>query len=297
MVNQEQILFLPPGLPAVETLCEEGARVSDTVPTGVRPLRILLLNLMPQKAVTELDIARMMVQPGMAVEFILIKISGQSYKTTPQAYMDTFYRDFEQVEQEHFDGLIVTGAPVEHLPFEEVRYWPQLCHIMDWAVSHVAMSLYICWGAQAALYHRYGIPKYILPAKKFGVFPQRVLVPTPLMDDLAPEFPMPNSRHTEVRRTDIERHPLTIVAEGEESGVGVMTSLDGREVYIVGHLEYGADTLRNEYLRDLSKGLPIQPPLHYFEEDRIESGVNFSWQTAARTFYRNWLLQARRHGS
>lgn len=187
--------------------------------------------------------------------------------------------------------MIVTGAPVEHLPFENVRYWTQLCHIMSWAEAHVRSTLYICWGAQAALQHLYGIPKHQLPAKKFGVFIQKKLAgDAPILRHLPENFPMPNSRHTEVQRKDIERHPLHIVAESEESGVGIVTSADGtQQIFIVGHLEYEPKTLHNEYQRDLSKGLPIAPPLHYYHHDKPQEGIDFSWQKTAATFYSNWL--------
>lgn len=287
------MLILPQDIPAAAVLRAEGVRVADEVPTDRPALRVLLLNLMPQKAVTELDMARVMAQPGLAVELLPMKIAGQTYKNTPMAHMRRFYKDFEAYEEGRYDGLVITGAPVEHLPFEEVRYWPQLCRIMDWAQEHVRSVLYVCWGAQAGLYHRYGIPKHPLPAKKFGVFPQAVLTDgCPLLEGMGPEFPMPHSRHTEVRRTDFPAAGrLRVVAGGEESGVGVAVSDDGKEVFVVGHLEYEPDTLHNEFVRDRAKGLPIAPPRHYYRaDDDPRRGVDFSWRDAARRFYRNWLV-------
>lgn len=290
-------LYLPYGLPAITTLRREGAVVGTfpkaeatsptAFPSGV--LRILFLNLMPQKEVTELDIARMMVGRKHPVALLPMKISGQTYKTTPQVYIDAFYTDFEAFENQNFDGLIITGAPVEKIPFEDVRYWSQLCHIMDWACVHVRSTLYICWGAQAGLYHHYGVPKYMLPAKKFGIFTQQVLAKSPLMRGLSPSFPMPTSRHTEIRLSDIEQAPLDFLATGAESGVAIVASADSREVFITGHLEYAPRTLDNEYKRDLAKHLPIAKPLYYYNNDNPADGINFSWHTAARRFYGNWL--------
>ena len=263
------MLFLPQSMPAINILRKEGADIAtfdknniSGFPQGT--LRILFLNLMPQKAVTELDIARVICRHHRPAALLPMKIANQTYKTTPPEHMERFYTDFEYFENApnpHFDGMIVTGAPVEHLPFENVRYWTQLCHIMNWAEAHVRSTLYICWGAQAALQHLYGIPKHQLPAKKFGVFIQKKLAgDAPILRHLPENFPMPNSRHTEVQRKDIERHPLHIVAESEESGVGIVTSADGtQQIFIVGHLEYEPKTLHNEYQRDLSKDSPSLP--------------------------------------
>lgn len=285
------MLILPKDFPITATLRAENIQAAHTCPAGAQPLRILLLNLMPQKVVTELDIARALAQPDKTVELLPMKIAGQTYKTTPMAHMLRFYKDFETYEHGCYDGLIVTGAPVEHLPFEEVRYWPQLCRIMDWAQSHVGSTLHICWGAQAGLYHHHGIPKHPLPAKMFGIFPQRVVqAGWPVLEGLEPEFPMPNSRHTEVRRTDFPTDgSLEIVAESQESGIGIAIGHEGKDIFIVGHLEYEPNTLHNEYVRDLNKGLPIAPPRHYYKDGTPDNGIDFSWHGAARRFYRNWL--------
>lgn len=293
-------LYLPHALPVAERLRQEGATVVTYDPKkwnelpeepGKERLRILFLNLMPQKEVTELDIARMMLQAGLDVQLIPMKLSGQTYKTTPMAHMQAFYTDFEDLATGNFDGMILTGAPIEHIGFEEVRYWRQLCEVMEWAKSHVRSSLFICWGAQAGLYYHFGIPKYMLPAKMFGIYNQEVYnVSLPLLQDMVPAFPMPLSRHTEVRATDFPKTGgLQIVAGSEAAGVAMAIAHDGREVFTVGHLEYEPNTLHNEYQRDLGKGLPIDMPKNYYVDDQPEKGVRFQWTVAARCFYRNWL--------
>lgn len=302
------MLYLPKDIPCASTLMAEGAVVSEydkaclqaaadacaAFPHAAK--KILFLNIMPQKAVTELDIARMMAASGRDVVLIPMKIAGQTYKTTPMEHMQRFYLDFETLEHLTFDGLIITGAPVEHLPFEQVRYWQQLCSIIDWAkAGSVRSTLYICWGAQAGLYYNYGVPKHALPAKRFGIYRHNVPAHLPsqplrgLLADLHPAFPMPHSRHTEVRAEDFPSHSLHILAESEESGVGLAATEDGREVYITGHLEYEPRTLDNEYRRDLAKSLPIHRPEYYYHADDPDAGICFSWEEAAKTFYRNWV--------
>lgn len=285
------MIYLPPSLPCIRLLRDERHAVSEENPPR-SALRILLLNLMPQKTVTEYDIARAVSHSGLHVALYPVKISGQTYKTTPVAHMERFYSDFETCDDGFYDGLVVTGAPVEQLAFEEVRYWRQLQRIMDWAVTHVRSTLYICWGAQAALYHRYGISKQLLPAKKFGVFAQTVHVNHPLTEGLFPSFPMPVSRHTALAFSEKNLaqtalpDDLILVASGEKSGAGILLSGGGREVYVTGHLEYAGDTLHKEYERDCSKGLPISAPAHYYD---ASGRIVDSWREACRTFYRNWL--------
>lgn len=310
------MLYLPQDIPCAHILHAEGANVCQydkqcllNVAASDRPLpreaaKILFLNIMPQKAVTELDIARMMAASGRDVVLIPTKIAGQTYKTTPMEHMVQFYLDFEELESQTFDGLIITGAPVEHLPFEQVRYWPQLCHIIDWAkAGGVRSTLYICWGAQAGLYYNYGVPKHPLPTKRFGIFTHHV--PTglaspssaTLLRGLAPTFPMPHSRHTEVRAEDFPADTPQILAVSEESGVGLAATADGREVYITGHLEYEPHTLENEYRRDVAKGLPIHLPEHYYHHDEPTAGICYSWEEAAKHFYRNWVQLCIRTGN
>ena len=251
-------------------------------------LRILFLNIMPMKQVTEEDFCRSLNFQDVDVELLPMKISGQTYKTTPQEYVDSYYSDFEEYQNGSYNGLIVTGAPLEALDFEQVRYWSQLKEIMGWATTHVSSSLYICWGAQAAMYHHFGIPKYDLPEKCFGIFSHRSLKQHPLMEGLHPQFQMPNSRHTEVHKIDFPS-ACQVLAESDETGVGIMISNDGREVYVVGHLEYEPYTLHNEYLRDLEKGEKISPPKNYYLNNAPEQGVDYSWKDSCCQFFRNWL--------
>lgn len=283
------MFYLPDLMPAARELQADTYVLQEWQQVqGVR--RVLLLNLMPQKPVTELDVARTLAATGISFQLIPIKFSGQTYKTTSAAHMEANYLTFEKVESYNFDRLIITGAPVEQYNFEEVRYWEYLCRLMDWALSHVDSTLYVCWGAQAGLYHHYGIPKYQLPFKCFGVFTQQVLKPdSPFMRGLAPTFPMPTSRHTEVQLPDIKccrDAGLQLLAVSNESGVGVVASADGKQLFIVGHLEYEPMTLDCEYHRDLERSLPIQAPVHYYAAD---GSVPFVWQQSAIQFYANWL--------
>lgn len=286
------MIYLPPSLPCAERLRAEGCAVSENLPPR-SALRVLLLNLMPQKERTEYDIARAVAHDDLQVALLPVKISGQTYKTTPAAHIERFYCDFECYADGFYDGLVVTGAPVEQMAFEEVRYWTQLQQIMDWAETHVRSTLYICWGAQAALYHRYGLCKQLLPAKKFGIFAQTLHVAAPIAEGLYPSFPMPVSRHTGLcidadgAADAVLPEGLTLVASGSESGAGIFVSGGGREVYVTGHLEYAADTLHDEYERDRAKGLPISPPAHYYD---ASGRILDSWRAACRTFYRNWLI-------
>ena len=291
------MIYLPKGLPAVEWLRTNGLSVAEwhTLDEAIRmpsAKRILFLNIMPQKQVTELDIARTLAQGECDVCLLPVKIAGQTYKTTPQEYVERFYTDFEQFASFYFDGLIITGAPVEQISFEDVRYWDQLQQIMDWAVTHVRSTLYICWGAQAGLYHHYGVPKYGLPEKKFGIFHQTHLQKdVPLLQGINNPFPMPHSRHTEIRKGDLLccQSDLLLLAESESTGVSIIEGGKGHDVYITGHLEYEPYTLHNEYHRDLSKGLPIQMPANYYVNNDPNQGVDFSWESVAVTFYSNWI--------
>lgn len=284
-------LYVPKNLPAEAELRSQGAAVCDEIPEGVRPLRVLLLNLMPLKAVTELDISRQLAKAGLHVQLIPMKIRGQSYKNTPQEHMDAFYRDFDELASRRHDGLIVTGAPVERMPFGEVRYWKQLTEIFEWSRTEVRSALYLCWGAQAGLYHFYGIPKRDLPRKLFGVYEQRQLrCGLPVFRGVEKVFNMPHSRYTEVRREDVGRVAgLEILAEGPRSGVGVVKPADRSEFYVLGHLEYAPGTLGWEYSRDISKGVEISPPENYYKDGRPERGIDYSWRKPADLFYSNWL--------
>lgn len=285
----EAKVWVPSGLPCVSSLDVAEYNLSDWKSCTATP-KVLFLNLMPEKEVTEMDIVRTLSHCGVTCQVIPVKIRGQKYKTTSQSHMETFYLDFEEFESDYFERMIITGAPLEQMPFEEVRYWKQLQHIMHWADKHVRSTLYICWGAQAGLYEHYSVPKYPLNDKMFGIFYQQVIKPaSPLMQNLSPSFFMPNSRHTEVRKADIlskEEDGLQLLALSEESGVGVMADSTCRRVFIVGHLEYNANTLDNEYKRDLSKHLPIKAPRHYYDKN---GKPMFQWRNDAITFYRNWM--------
>lgn len=251
-------------------------------------LRILFLNIMPMKQITEEDFCRSLAFSDVSVELLPMKIAGQTYKTTPQEYVDRYYFDFEVYKDGYYDGLILTGAPLESINFEDVRYWEQLKEIMTWAQKHVSSSLYICWGAQAALYHHFGVPKYDLPEKCFGIYPHRVVYNHRLLHNMHPEFMMPNSRHTEVHSSDFPPE-CQVIAESDETGVGIMVSNEGREVYVVGHLEYEPLTLHNEYMRDLEKGLVIAPPHNYYINNVSDQGVDYVWEGACKQFFCNWL--------
>lgn len=255
-----------------------------------RPLTVGLLNLMPHKAVTDTDISRALSHARCPLRLIPLRIKGQTYKTTPVEYVDNYYTDFDAAAAAGLDRLIVTGAPLEQMPYGEVRYWPQLCRIMDWADRYVERTLYICWGAQAALWHFYGIDKRPLPGKCFGIFTHRNLhAELPLMARMGETFPMPHSRHTTVSRDEIlaaERDGLLLLAESAESGPGIAGTRDARRTFVFGHFEYGPATLDNEYHRDLSRGLPIHAPLHYYAPDGT---VDYTWREAAETFYTDWV--------
>lgn len=281
------MIILPDGLARANTFIASGSSREKSL-SHSETLRILLLNLMPEKAMTEGDMVRMLADYPQDIEIIPMKISGQTYKTTPQEYIDCFYTDFEDLATDTFDGMIVTGAPIEHLDFEEVRYWQQLTDIMEWAKTHVRSTLYVCWGAQAGLYYHWGVPKYPLPQKMFGIFPYQHNADTPLLTHMANPMKMPTSRHTEIRLSDIPDHPrLHVVATSEEAGVGLVVANEGREVFITGHLEYARHRLDDEYKRDMSKGKPIHPPLHYYED----GAPLFSWKETAVQFYHNWVKE------
>jgi len=291
------MIYLPKDMPAVRQLRTENLAAEEWTSLDealhlTTAKRILFLNLMPQKQDTEWDISRTIAQGADNVCLLPMKISGQRYKTTPTEYVERFYTNFEHFEQYYFDGLIVTGAPLEQLPFEDVRYWQRLQHIMDWAVTHVRSTLYICWAAQAGLYHHYGVPKHALPEKKFGIYLQTpVHENMPLLENIANPFPMPHSRHTEVRMSDLlQCHTaVKILAESPNSGASIIMGSRGHDIYVTGHLEYEPYTLHREYLRDLSKGLPISQPVNYYVADNPHLGVDYSWRDAATRFYANWV--------
>ncbi|MBE7084478.1 MAG: homoserine O-succinyltransferase [Clostridiales bacterium] len=285
---------IPNNLPAVKTLTDENIFVmteTRAISQDIRPLRILILNLMPKKIETETQLARLLGNTPLQVEPTLIRTKSHQSKNVAEEHLLAFYKTFDDVKGEKFDGMIITGAPVEHMPFEEVEYWQELCEIMEWSKTHVHSTLHICWGAQAGLYYHYGIQKHAVPEKMFGVFPHEVEYKSSILfrgfDDI---FYVPQSRHTTVLREDIEKvWPLRILASSKETGVYAVTTKNGRQIFITGHSEYDADTLKNEYLRDLSQGKPIKIPFNYFPNDDPAKPPMVSWRAHANLLFNNWL--------
>jgi len=287
-------LRLPHSLPAIELLKEEGIVIPNSPSREVvnmRPLRIVLLNLMPFKITTETDFVRVLCNTPLQVELCLMRIKSHQSTHTPLSHINAFYKDIDALRNEHFDGMIITGAPVEHLAFEDVDYWEELTQIFDWANTNVNSTLYICWAAQAALYHRYGIQKHSLSRKMFGVFPQRLLHKDfPLFQGFDDEFFMPHSRHTEIRRDDILSCPrLTALAESPESGVSIITAQKGKELYLTGHLEYAPLTLDAEYKRDFGKRNDVDLPKHYYQDDDPTKPPLVRWRAHGNLLFGNWM--------
>ena len=287
-------LRLPDRLPAIDLLKEENIFVLDEARAShqdIRPLRIVILNLMPLKITTETDLVRILSNSPLQLEIHLMKVKAHTSKNTPVEHMRAFYRDFEAMRHEKFDGMIITGAPVEHLEYSDVNYWDEITEIFTWSRTHVQSTMYICWAAQAGLYYHYGIPKYPLGHKMFGIFPQRPLDPRlPIFRGFDDNFNMPHSRHTEIRRSDIQNVPqLQIIAESPLSGVSMVMARSGREIYITGHSEYSPLTLDTEYKRDLGKGLPIHMPYNYYIDDNIDKGVKVTWRAHGNLLFQNWL--------
>jgi len=285
---------LPANLPAIELLKKENIFVMDDLRASsqdIRPLKILVLNLMPLKITTETDIVRLLSNTPLQIELTLMHIKEHNSKNTPIEHLLEFYNDFDEVKGQNFDGLIVTGAPVEQLPFEEVTYWAQIQEIFNWARHHVTSTLYICWAAQAGLYHFYGVPKHPLEQKMFGVFKHTANDPTlPIFRGLDDEFYVPHSRHTEVRREDLEKvSEVTILSESEDSGVYIAMARDGREFFITGHSEYAPETLDTEYKRDVAKGLSIELPQNYYRNDDPNEQPIVRWRSHANLLFSNWL--------
>ena len=285
---------IPNDLPARRVLEKEGADVikeTDAIRQDIRPLRILLLNLMPNKIRTETQFARLTGSTPLQVELTLLHTGSYTPKNTPERHLLDFYKTWDQVRDDRFDGLIVTGAPVETMPFEAVDYWEELTQIIDWSQTNVFSTMFICWGAQAALHHWYRVPKYELDRKMFGIFRQEVVHrQSRLLIGINDEFSIPVSRHTEVRRADIPRRPgINILAESPDSGLCLVEDLPRRAVYMFNHVEYDAGTLRDEYHRDLSGGLEIQVPQNYFpNDDPTHAPVN-RWRAYAHLLFWNWI--------
>ncbi|KAI9007603.1 homoserine O-succinyltransferase [Hyaloraphidium curvatum] len=285
---------VPDDLPAARVLEQEGVVVMGerhAVRQDIRPMRIAILNLMPLKAPTETQLARVLGAGPLQVEVTLVATGSYVPRNTPPEHMAAFYKPWAQVRHMRFDGLIVTGAPVEHMRFEEVQYWPELADIMDWARTSVFRTLFICWGAQAGLYHHFGIPKHPLPAKAFGVFSHRVLDPAdPLLRGFDDEVPVPVSRHTEVRREDLDRVPrLRVLFESEQTGVGAVVDAVTKDVYVFNHLEYDWNTLGDEYRRDADQGKDIALPANYYPGDDPKRTPPNRWRSHGFLFFGNWL--------
>lgn len=286
---------IPASLPAVELLRAENIFVMDEHRANtqdIRPLRIVVLNLMPLKIVTETDLLRLLSNTPLQIELDLIVPSGHVSRNTPQEHLEAFYKEFNDIKSQNYDGMIITGAPVEHLDFEQVDYWNELTEIFDWAHTHVTSTMYICWAGVAALYYRYGIPKYMLDKKKFGVFEHRMLGSerNPLFRGFDDVFYVPHSRHCEIRREDVERiDELSLLTYSQESGVHIVMGRGGREFYIMGHSEYAPNTLDNEYRRDISRGLPIEIPQNYYRDNNPDNEPVVRWRSHGNLLFSNWL--------
>jgi homoserine O-succinyltransferase len=287
-------LRLPDRLPAIDLLKQENIFVMGDARAhaqDIRPLRIVILNLMPLKITTETDLIRLLSNTPLQLDINFMKLQSHTPKNTPIEHMMMFYRDFDEMRDEKFDGMIITGAPVEQLEYEDVGYWPEITKIFAWARTHVTSTLYICWAAQAGLYYHYNVPKYPLPKKMFGIFPQTLLNPRlPIFRGFDDVFQMPHSRHTELHRDDILANPdLQLIAEGQESGVSVIMARNGREFFITGHLEYAPDTLDKEYRRDKDIRRDVELPRNYYRHNDPDSGPMVTWRAHANLFYANWI--------
>lgn len=285
---------VPASLPAVEALREENIFVIDEQRASsqdIRPLRIAILNLMPLKIMTETDLLRLISNTPLQVELDLIDTDSHVSKNTPREHIEAFYKTFEEVKHNNYDGLIITGAPVEKVDFETVDYWEELTRIFDWAKTHVTSTLYICWAALAGLYHHYGIPKYVLDHKISGVFKHRIDDElNPIFRGFDDVFYVPHSRFSEVRREDIEKAPdLKIIAESDESGIYMVMARGGREFFITGHSEYSPGTLDFEYRRDLEKGMNPAIPVNYYLDDNPDNQPIVRWRSHANLLFSNWL--------
>ena len=287
-------LRLPDKLPAIELLKKENIFVMDNTRAttqDIRPLKIVILNLMPLKITTETDLVRLLSNTPLQLDISFMKLKSHTPKNTPIEHMMMFYRDFETMRNEKFDGMIITGAPVETYDYEEVTYWDEIRTIMTWARTHVTSTMYICWAAQAGLYCHYGIPKYPLKKKMFGIFRQYTLQPQmPIFRGFDDVFFMPHSRHTELRREDIDKCPdLSVIAESPESGVSIVMARGGREFYVTGHLEYAPDTLDREYRRDLGVRDDVGVPVNYYRDNNPELEPVVTWRAHANLLYSNWI--------
>ena len=284
----------PDKLPAIELIKRKNIFVMDNTRAttqDIRPLKIVILNLMPLKITTETDLIRLLSNTPLQMEVSFMKLKSHTPKNTPIEHMMMFYRDFEKMRDEKFDGMIITGAPVEQMEFEDVNYWDEITRIFTWARNHVTSTLYICWAAQAGLYYHYGIPKYPLQKKMFGVFRQHTLCPQlPIFRGFDDVFYMPHSRHTEVRKEDILANPnLTLIADSPENGVSMVMARGGREFFITGHMEYASNTLDNEYKRDRGIRDDVDMPVNYYRDNNPDNEPLVTWRAHANLLYHNWI--------
>lgn len=285
---------VPDNLPAKEILSKENIFIMDesrAYNQDIRPLKIVILNLMPIKETTETQLLRLLGNTPLQVDVVFIHPETHKSKNTSEKHLSAFYKTIDEVKQRKFDGMIITGAPIEKLEFEEVTYWEEMKRIMDWSVDHVTSTLHICWGAQAGLYHHYGVPKYPLGKKMFGVFPHTInKANVKLLRGFDDVFFVPHSRHTEVKREDIEKVPeLEILSESKQAGIYMVASKDGKHIFLTGHSEYDTCTLQEEYQRDVDKGLDIDMPINYFPENNVEEMPLLRWRAHSNLLFSNWL--------
>ncbi len=282
---------VPAGLPALQAVKNEGAPVEELKISTGNTLHIALLNLMPMKETTEADFIRILSSSDEEIELTLMKLDTHTPRNASPQHMQRYYKGFGRLRAQRFDGLIITGAPIEKIEFEEVTYWPELCDIFRWAQSNVTSTLFVCWAAQAGLYHKFGIQKYMLPEKMFGVFPHTLLrSDEPLFEGFGSVHYVPHSRHTSIHREDVVAEKrIELLSESQASGVYIMQERGTRNFFITGHSEYALETLGEEYKRDLSKGLPIEPPKNYYTDDNPSLAPVNRWQADARKLFGNWL--------
>ena len=287
-------IIVEKNLPAIETLAKENIFVitKDRAETqDMRELKIIVLNLMPIKITTETDLIRVLSNSPIQVELTLLKLSSYNSTHTAAAHMEAFYKEFDEIKDKKYDGMIITGAPLENYHYTEVSSWPEISKILDWSRTHCWSTMYICWGALAALFHFYGIDKKMTEHKVFGVFEHKMLNPlNPIFRGFDDKFFVPHSRHCEILRDDVLRVPeLSLLAESDETGPYMMMARGGREIFVTGHLEYNPYTLDTEYKRDLEKGLPIDIPKNYYKDDDPAKGPEVRWRSAASLFFQNWI--------
>ncbi|HHT61145.1 MAG: homoserine O-succinyltransferase [Paludibacteraceae bacterium] len=287
-------LNLPDKIPAIDLLKQENIFVMNTERAStqdIRPLKMLILNLMPIKITTETDLIRLLSNTPLQIEVDFLKLNSHTPKNTPIEHLKAFYRPFSEVREQTYDGMIITGAPVETISFKEVTYWEEITGVFDWARTHVTSTFFICWAAQAGLYHYYNVPKHALDKKMFGVFSHKVLEPlNPIFRGFDDEFFVPHSRHTTILRSDLEKVPeLTILSESPNAGVYLVMGRNGREFFVTGHSEYSPNTLDEEYKRDLAKGLDIELPYNYYKNDNPAERPIVRWRGHANLLFSNWL--------